>query len=58
MVNLFSADTSQMMTFLNLLSVLIPKLPVSFFLPNFGSGSPLGPWDQGLVSVGFWGAVN
>ena len=32
-----------MMTFLNPLDALIPKIPFSFFSRNFGFGSPLDP---------------
>ena len=41
MVNFLSPKTWQLMTFLNPLDALIPKIPFSFFLPTFGS--PLGP---------------
>ena len=39
----FSPNTWQMMTFLNPLDALIPKIQFLFFLPNCGSRSPAGP---------------
>ena len=52
MVNFPPPNLWQMMIFLNPLNILIPKIPFSFFLLNFGSGSPPGP--GGSVSVGFF----
>ena len=49
----FTPNIWQMMIFLNPLDGLIPKIPFSFFLPIFGSGSPL---RQAVSSVGFWGS--
>ena len=45
-----------MMTFLNPLNALSPKILFSFFLPNVGSRSPLDPggqsrWDFGGPSI-------
>ena len=40
-------NTWQMMTFLNPLDALIPKIPFSF-MRNFGSGPPPGPGGQSL----------
>ena len=53
MVNFFSPNTWQMMTFRNPLDTQIPKIPFSFFAEFWfwvTSGAP------GSVSVGFWGA--
>ena len=57
MVNFFPANTWQMMTFLNPLDALIPKIPFSFFAdfrPFLGLGHLRGPRS---VSVGFWGSL-
>ena len=42
----FFTNARRMMSFLNPLDALIPKIVFSFFLPNLGSGSPLGPGGQ------------
>ena len=50
MVNFFFAPNAwQMMSFLNPLDALIPKIPFSFFLPIFGSGSPPRPGGLGRI---------
>ena len=53
MVNFFSRNIWQMMTFLNHLEALIPKIPVSLF-------ADFRVWvtseARGSVSVGFWGS--
>ena len=53
MVNFFSPNVWQMMTFLNPLDALIPKIPFSFFAFFW-------VWVTsealGSVSVGFWGS--
>ena len=49
----FFPNTWQMMTFLNPLDALIPKIPFPFFA-EFCVGVTSGVW--GLVSVGFWGS--
>ena len=53
MVNFFfSPNAWQIMTFLNPLDTLIPKIPFSFFFANFWV------WvtSDGSVSFGFWGS--
>ena len=52
MVLFFSSNIWQMMTFLNPLDALIPKIPFSFF-PDFGVWVTSKTW--GSDSVGFWG---
>ena len=49
----FSPNTWQMLTFLNPLDVLIPKIPFSFFAEFWIRVTARA---QGSVSVGFWGA--
>ena len=49
MVKIFSPNTPQMMTLLNPLDTLIPKIPFHFLGPGH-------PGDPGSVSVGFWEA--
>ena len=52
MVKKFSANAWQMITFLNPIDALIPKIPFSFFAVfwvQVTSGA------RGSVSVGFWG---
>ena len=54
MVNFFlSPNIWQMMTFLNPLDALIPKIPFSFFA-DFWVWVTSEAW--GSVSVGFWGS--
>ena len=54
MVKIFSPNTWQMMTFLNLLAALIPKIPFSlFFFADFWVWVTSEAW--GSVLVGFWG---
>ena len=51
--NFFSPNTWQIMTFLNPLDALIPKIPFSFFADFW-------VWvtseARGSVSIGFWGS--
>ena len=51
----FSANIWQMMTFLNPLDALIPKIPFSFF-SDFWVWVTSEAW--GSVSVGFWGSCQ
>ena len=53
MVKLFSPNIWQMMTFLNPLDALIPKI-LFFFFADFWVWVTSGA--QGSVSVGFWGS--
>ena len=53
MVQKNSPNTSQMMTFLNPLGTLIPKIPFPFFA-DFWAWVTLGA--RGSASVGFWEA--
>ena len=53
MVKCFSPNIWQMMTFLNPLDALIPKIPFSFFAEFWVRVTSEA---QGSVSVGFWGS--
>ena len=55
MVTFFSPNTWQILTFLNPLNALIPKIPFSFFA-EMGSGSPPGPGGQSPLD--FAGPIN
>ena len=51
----FSPNTRRMMTFLNPLDALIPKIPFSFFAEFWVRVTSRA---RGSVSVGFWGPFN